>query len=343
MSFNRIQEIPSPKETQERMPLSAELKGRKAERDREIIEIFERKSDRFLVVIGPCSADQEDAVCEYVGKLAKLQEQVAERLLLVPRVYTNKPRTTGAGYKGMGHQPDPQKAPNIAEGIYAIRQMHIRCIRESHLTAADEMLYPGNFPYLEDILSYVAVGARSVENQQHRLTISGLNVPAGMKNPTSGDLSVMFNAIEAAQMPHIFIYNGWEVSTDGNPFTHAVLRGSVDISGRSIPNYHYEDLIHAVSRYEERSLSNPSIIVDTNHNNSGKQFAAQPRIGLEIMRSRNDSPILRDIIRGLMVESYLIEGSQVVEDGVYGKSITDPCLGWESTEEFVRELADLAR
>ena len=342
MSFNRIQEIPTPEETKERMPLSDDLIRRKAERDREIRAIFERKSDRLLVVIGPCSADQEDAVCEYVSRLARLQEELAERLLLVPRIYTNKPRTTGAGYKGMGHQPDPQKAPNIAEGIYAIRQMHIRSIRESHLTAADEMLDPGNFPYLEDILSYVAVGARSVENQQHRLTISGLNLPAGMKNPTGGDLSVMFNAIEAAQMPHIFIYNGWEVSTDGNPLTHAVLRGSVDISGRSIPNYHYEDLIHVASLYEERSFAHPSIIVDTNHNNSGKQFEAQSRIGMEVMRSRKSSPILRDMIRGLMVESYLVEGSQVVENGVYGKSITDPCLGWEATEAFLKELAELA-
>jgi 3-deoxy-7-phosphoheptulonate synthase len=342
MSFNRIQQIPTPAETQDKMPLSAELKQCKAERDREIIDIFERKSDRILVVIGPCSADQEDAVCEYVSRLARVQEEVKERLLLVPRIYTNKPRTTGAGYKGMGHQPDPQKAPNIAEGIYAIRQMHIRSIRESHLTAADEMLYPGNFPYLEDILSYVAVGARSVENQQHRLTISGLDVPAGMKNPTGGDLSVMFNAIEAAQMPHIFIYNGWEVSTDGNPLTHAVLRGSVDISGRSIPNYHYEDLVHVAALYEERSLAHPNMIVDTNHNNSGKQFDAQPRIGAEVMRSRKNSPVLRDMIRGLMVESYLEEGSQGVWEGVYGKSITDPCLGWEATEVFLKELADLS-
>ncbi|MDA0746436.1 MAG: 3-deoxy-7-phosphoheptulonate synthase [bacterium] len=341
MGFKQIQEIPTPNEVLDKMPLPEDLRRIKAERDAEIRAIFERKSDKFLLVIGPCSADHEDAVCEYVGRLARLQEEVRDKLVLVPRVYTNKPRTTGEGYKGMGHQPDPQKEPNIAEGIYAVRQMHIRVIRESHLTAADEMLYPNNLPYVEDLLSYIAVGARSVENQQHRLTCSGVNVPVGMKNPTAGDLSVMLNAIYASQIPHVFIYNGWEVCTDGNPLTHAVLRGWLDVSGRSVSNYHYEDLAHVAEAYRDRNLANPAIVVDTNHNNSAKQFDAQPRIGLEVMRSRQDSELLNDMVRGLMVESYLEEGAQKVDGGVYGKSITDPCLGWEASEVFVKRLAEV--
>jgi len=342
MGFRRVQEIPSPEEIREMVPLSAELQRIKAERDREICAVFERKSDRLLLVIGPCSADNADAVCEYVGRLARLQEVVRERLLIVPRIYTNKPRTTGEGYKGMSHQPDPQKAPNLVEGLKAIRQMQIRALQESHLTAADEMLYPDNTSYMEDVLSYHAVGARSVENQQHRLTASGLEVPVGMKNPTGGDLAVMFNGIFAAQRPHVFGYKGWEVSTTGNPFAHAILRGAVDLSGRSLPNYHYEDLLHVAGMYLERSLVNPTIIVDTNHNNSAKQYNQQPRIAMEVMQSRQNSGTLREIVRGLMVESYMVEGSQRPGENVYGKSITDPCMGWETSERFIRELAERA-
>lgn len=338
MSFTRIQPIPSAEEIEARLPLPDDLKAIKARRDAEIRAIFERESDKFLLIIGPCSAHNVDAVCEYVNRLAGLQDQVQDKLVLVPRIYTNKPRTTGEGYKGMAHQPDPKGTPDMVIGIKTIRQMQIRAFRESHLTAADEMLYPSNLPYLEDLLSYIAVGARSVENQNHRLTISGVDVPAGMKNPTGGDLDVMFNAIYAAQIPHVFFYNGWEVRTSGNPLTHAVLRGMA-YQGRSIPNYHYEDLIHIAEQYRARELDNPTLIVDTNHNNSNKVFSEQPRIGLEVMRSRQHSPLLRNIVRGLMVESYLQEGSQKADEGIFGKSITDPCLGWEDTEVFVKELA----
>ena len=340
MSFTRIQPIPSAEEIEARLPLPDGLKAIKARRDAEIRAIFERESDKFLLIIGPCSAHNVDAVCEYVNRLARLQDQVRDKLVLVPRIYTNKPRTTGEGYKGMAHQPDPKGTPDMVIGIKTIRQMQIRAFRESHLTAADEMLYPSNLPYLEDLLSYIAVGARSVENQNHRLTISGVDVPAGMKNPTGGDLDVMFNAIYAAQIPHVFFYNGWEVRTSGNPLTHAVLRGMA-YQGRSIPNYHYEDLIHIAEQYRTRKLGNPTLIVDTNHNNSNKVFSEQPRIGLEVMRSRQHSPLLRNIVRGLMVESYLQEGSQKADEGIFGKSITDPCLGWEDTEVFVKELAEV--
>lgn len=340
MSFTRIQPIPSAEEIKARLPLPDDLKAIKARRDAEIRAIFERESDKFLLIIGPCSAHNVDAVCEYVNRLARLQDQVRDKLVLVPRIYTNKPRTTGEGYKGMAHQPDPKGTPDMVIGIKTIRQMQIRAFRESHLTAADEMLYPSNLPYLEDLLSYIAVGARSVENQNHRLTISGVDVPAGMKNPTGGDLDVMFNAIYAAQIPHVFFYNGWEVRTSGNPLTHAVLRGMA-YQGRSIPNYHYEDLIHIAEHYHTRKLGNPTLIVDTNHNNSNKVFSEQPRIGLEVMRSRQHSPLLCNTVRGLMVESYLQEGSQKADEGIFGKSITDPCLGWEDTEVFVKELAEV--
>lgn len=340
MSFTRIQPIPSAEEIKARLPLPDDLKAIKARRDAEIRAIFERESDKFLLVIGPCSAHNVDAVCEYVNRLARLQDRVRDKLVLVPRIYTNKPRTTGEGYKGMAHQPDPKGMPDMVIGVKTIRQMQIRAFRESHLTAADEMLYPSNLPYLEDLLSYIAVGARSVENQNHRLTISGVDVPAGMKNPTGGDLDVMFNAIYAAQIPHVFFYNGWEVRTSGNPLTHAVLRGMA-YQGRSMPNYHYEDLIRIAEGYLARNLDNPTLIVDTNHNNSNKVFSEQPRIGLEVMRSRQHSPLLYDTVRGLMVESYLQEGSQKADEGIFGKSITDPCLGWEDTERFVKELAEV--
>ena len=340
MGVEYIQAIPGAEEIKKAIPLPKHLVDIKSERDREIREVFDRASDRFLLVIGPCSAHHEDAVCEYVSRLAKLQEEVKDRLLLVPRIYTNKPRTTGEGYKGMAHRPDPHSEPDIVEGIRAIRKMQIRALSESHLAAADEMLYPGNLPYMEDVLSYHAVGARSVENQQHRLTASGLDVPVGMKSPTGGDLTVMYNAIYAAQQSHAFSYNGWEVRTSGNPLAHAVLRGSMDVSGHSIPDYHYEDLINAAEWYAERGLDNPTIIVDTNHANSNRHYAEQPRIGLEVVQSRRSAQLLTEVVQGLMVESYLVGGSQPEDGETYGQSITDPCLGWEETEPFVKQLAD---
>jgi 3-deoxy-7-phosphoheptulonate synthase len=342
MSFEYVQALPSVREILETMAVSAVAKKVKAERDREIAAVLRGESDRFLVIIGPCSADEEGPVCEYVGRLARLQEEVADRLMLVPRIYTNKPRTTGTGYKGMAHQPRPQEEPNIVEGLRAIRRLHLRALEESHLPAADEMLYPENYPYLEDVLSYVAVGARSVENQKHRLTVSGFDVPGGMKNPTSGDLEVMLNSVQAAQASHTFSYNGWEVRTTGNPLAHAVLRGAVNHYGVAIPNYHYEDLMRTAEAYRKRSLANPAIVVDTNHANSNKQFREQPRIAREVMRSRRDSDLLRGMVRGLMIESYLVEGSQDVSGTVRGKSITDPCLGWEDSEALVRGLAEMA-
>ncbi len=341
MSFEYIRRIPDAEEVLKTLPLPEQLKEIKAKRDEEIKAVFERRNNKFLLIIGPCSAHDEDAVCEYVTRLARLQEEVQEKLILVPRIYTNKPRTTGIGYKGMAHQPDPLKEPNIVEGIYAIRKMHIRALGESYLTAADEMLYPGNYPYLEDILSYVAVGARSVENQQHRLTISGLDVPAGMKNPTSGDLNVMLNSVQAAQAPHVFSYNGWEVRTTGNPYAHCILRGAINQYGQNIPNYHYEDLSRLAEVYLEKNFKNPLIIVDTNHANSNKKYLEQPRIAKEVMQSRRYSETINDLVRGLMIESYLEDGAQDPSEGVFGKSITDPCLGWEKSERLVRDLADM--
>jgi len=333
--------MPNVRDILESIPLYEDLRKVKGKRDEEIIAVFRRESDKFLVIIGPCSADNEDAVCEYVSRLARLQEEVKEKMILIPRIYTNKPRTTGEGYKGMAHQPKPSEAPNMVKGLKAIRKMHIRAMKESHLTAADEMLYPGNYPYLEDILSYVAVGARSVENQLHRLTISGLDIPAGMKNPTGGDIEIMLNSVQAAQMPHLFVYNGWEVKTSGNPLTHCILRGAVNPYGTTIPNYHYEDLIRLSEAYKKRDLQNPAIIVDTNHANSHKKFIEQPRIAKEVMISRQHSKTLRNKVVGLMIESYLAEGSQKISENIYGKSITDPCLGWEDSERLVRVLAEL--
>jgi len=340
MSFQYVREMPGVSDILESIPVADDLKEIKEKRDREIKAAFEPESEKFLVIIGPCSADNEDSVCEYVSKLARLQDEVKEKLILIPRIYTNKPRTTGEGYKGMAHQPKPSEAPNMVKGLKAIRKMHIRALRESHLSAADEMLYPGNYPYLADILSYVAVGARSVESQIHRLTISGIDVPAGMKNPTSGDLEVMLNSVQAAQMSHVFVYNGWEVKTTGNALTHCILRGAVDQYGTNFPNYHYEDLSRLSEAYKKRDLSYPAIIVDTNHANSNKKFAEQPRIAKEVMRSRQNSKTLRNNVKGLMIESYLIEGTQKISENIYGKSITDPCLGWEDSERLVRNLAE---
>lgn len=340
MPFSYIQEMPSPERIFSAIPLPKDLAQIKKNRDTEIKKVFEGTSDKFLLIIGPCSADNEDVVCEYIERLATVQEKVKNQIIIIPRVYTNKPRTTGEGYKGMLHQPDPNEKPNLFEGIKAIRNMHIRVIRETHLTCADEMLYPENYAYLDDLLSYVAIGARSVENQQHRLTVSGMDVPAGMKNATSGDISIMLNAIKAAQIDHTFIFRGWEVGTPGNPLTHGILRGAVNQYGTNIPNYHYEDLVNVYEQYKKRELDNPALIIDTNHANSNKKYKEQPRIAREIMDNRLYDKRLRKYIKGLMVESYIEEGCQKIGDNVRGKSITDPCLGWEDTEKMIYEIAD---
>jgi len=342
MSFKYVRQIPKAKEILQKIPLPEALGKVKAARDKEITSVFTGATDKLVLIIGPCSAHDEEAMCDYVGRLAKIQEEVKDKLILIPRIYTNKPRTTGIGYKGMAHQPNPLEEPNIVEGITAIRTMHIRALMESHLAAADEMLYPDNYAYLEDVLSYVAVGARSVENQQHRLTCSGLGIPVGMKNPTSGDLEVMFNAVQAAQAPHMFNYTGWEVKTTGNPLTHCILRGAVNQFGQSIANYHFEDLIKVAKIYTERAFANPVMIVDTNHANSNKQFKEQPRITKEVMRSREHSKVLRKIVKGFMIESFIEEGAQKASENIYGKSITDPCLGWKESERLIRQLAELA-
>ncbi|KAA8502910.1 3-deoxy-7-phosphoheptulonate synthase [Mediterraneibacter catenae] len=341
MSFTFIRQLPSPDEVKALEPLSAEMKKIKAGHDRLIRDVITGESDKFLVIVGPCSADNEDSVCEYTNRLAKVQEKVADRLVLVPRIYTNKPRTTGEGYKGMLHQPDPEAKPDILAGILAIRHMHIRSISETGLTAADEMLYPDNWHYLSDILSYVAIGARSVENQEHRLMVSGLDIPVGMKNPTSGDFSVMLNSVVAAQGGHDFISRGWEVRTEGNPLTHTILRGAVNKHGNTIPNYHYEDIQLLLEKYEERDLENPAVLIDANHSNSGKKYKQQIRIVKEILHSRRIDEDIRKLVKGVMIESYLVEGCQQIgTDHVYGKSITDPCLGWEDTEKLLYTIAE---
>ena len=343
MSFQYVRKIPTFQEILKEMPLPADLKKVKAEHDAEIRAVFEHRGGKFLLIIGPCSADNEDAVCEYVARLARVQDKVKEKIILVPRIYTNKPRTTGKGYKGMVHQPVPTEEPDLVAGLKAIRKMHIRALKESHLTPADEMLYPANYPYLEDVLSYVAIGARSVENQQHRLTASGLDIPAGMKNPTSGDMTVMLNSIEAAQHAHTFVYHDWEVRTTGNPLTHAVLRGATDESGKNIPNYSYADLTKIAQIYLKRPLKNPTVIVDTNHANSGKDFRRQPAIAMDVLDSLRKDAGLKNMVKGLMIESYLVEGAQDANGGVYGKSITDACLGWEDSEKLILDIAERVR
>ncbi|MCX7927535.1 MAG: 3-deoxy-7-phosphoheptulonate synthase [Candidatus Omnitrophica bacterium] len=340
MAFVYLRKLPTVAEIMQQLPLDKSSAQIKKERDKAIISIFSGQSNKFLIIIGPCSADNEDAVCEYVSRLAVLQKQVKDKLVLVPRVYTNKPRTTGEGYKGMMHQPNPRQEPNIVEGLKALRKLHLRILTQTGLTAADEMLYPSNYPYLEDLLSYVAVGARSVENQQHRLTCSGLDIPVGMKNPTSGDLNVMLNAVYAAQTPHVFLYRGYEVKTTGNPYAHCILRGAVNYYGQYIPNYHYEDMMRLAEMYHKYALKNPAIIVDTNHANSGKKFDEQPRIAQEVMRNIKHSRTLKSMVKGLMIESYLKEGSQDTRGKVFGKSITDPCLGWEDSRRLVLKLAE---
>lgn len=341
MNMNFIRKLPIPKDVKEQFPLSEELAATKAKNDEEIKKIFTGESKKMLLVIGPCSADREDAVIEYIHRLRRLYDKVSDKLVLVPRIYTGKPRTTGEGYKGLLHQPDPTEPPDMYKGIVSIRKIHMRALAETGLSTADEMLYPENHRYLSDILSYVAVGARSVEDQHHRLTASGLDIPVGMKNPTSGDLSVMMNSITAAQASHTFIYRGWEVQSEGNPFTHAILRGYVNKNGESHPNYHYEDLAHLYDIYMKKGLKNPAVIVDTNHSNSGKKYNEQIRISKEVLHSCRHSGDIRSIVKGLMIESYLEDGAQKVDEGVFGKSITDPCIGWDKTERLVCDIAEL--
>jgi 3-deoxy-7-phosphoheptulonate synthase len=338
MMFKR--KLPIPQEIKGMYPVTDELAKIKKERDEEIKAVFDGRSDKFILVIGPCSADSEEPVLDYVCRLKKVQDKVADKIIIIPRIYTNKPRTLGDGYKGMLHQPDPTKGSDLLKGIIAIRQVHMRVLSETGLSSADEMLYTENHRYLSDLLSYVAVGARSVEDQQHRLTASGLDIPVGMKNPTGGDLSVMLNSITAAQHPHAFIYRGWEVESTGNKYAHAILRGYMNKHGQSLPNYHYEDLILLYNMYMEKGLINPAVLIDTNHANSNKNFREQKRIANEVLHSCKCSADIKSIVKGLMIESYIEEGSQTVGGGVYGKSITDPCLGWNDTEDLIYQLAD---
>ena len=338
MMFKR--KLPIPQEIKGMYPLTNELAEVKKKRDEQIKAVFAGKSDKFLLVIGPCSADSEEPVLDYVNRLKRVQDKVADRIIIIPRIYTNKPRTIGDGYKGMLHQPDPTKGSDLLKGIIAIREVHMRVLEQTGLSSADEMLYTENHRYLSDLLSYVAVGARSVEDQQHRLTASGLDIPVGMKNPTGGDISVMMNSITAAQHPHAFIYRGWEVESTGNEYAHAILRGYVNKHGQSLPNYHYEDLISLYDTYMERRLKNPAVMVDTNHANSNKDFREQKRIAKEVLQSCRYSGDVKSIVKGLMIESYIEEGCQPVGGGVYGRSITDPCLGWKDTEELIYEIAE---
>ena len=339
MIFER--KLPIPKEVKELYPISNELKNIVEERAKETKDVFSGKSDKFALIIGPCSADNEDSVIDYISRLKKVAEKVKDKIFIIPRIYTNKPRTTGDGYKGMLHQPNPNEKPDMYKGIVSIRELHIRALSETGFSCADEMLYPENYRYLSDVLGYVAVGARSVENQQHRLTASGIDIPVGMKNPTGGDISVMMNSITAAQHKHTFIYRGWEVHSEGNPYAHAILRGYVNKRGQANPNYHYEDLIHLHEAYAKTDLLNPAVVVDTNHSNSGKKYLEQIRIAKEVLHSMRHNEDIKKLVKGLMIESYIEDGAQKIGDGVYGKSITDPCLGWEKTERLILDIADL--
>ena len=342
MNMNFKKKLPVPMEVKEMYPLSLELAQKKAIRDKAIKDVFTGKSDKMLLVIGPCSADNEDSVMDYICRLKNVQDKVADKLIIIPRIYTGKPRTIGDGYKGMVHQPNPNEAPDAFKGIVAIRQLHMRALAETGLSTADEMLYPKNHRYLSDLLSYVAIGARSVEDQHHRLTASGLDIPVGMKNPTSGDISVMMNSITAGQHAHQFIYRGWEVESQGNEYVHAILRGYVNKHGQSLPNYHYEDLIHLYEEYANKpDLKNPAVIVDTNHANSGKKYLEQVRIAKEVLHSCRYNSDIRSIVKGFMIESYIEDGAQKIGEGIYGKSITDPCLGWEKTEKLILDIADV--
>lgn len=340
MSMNFHRKLPIPQEVKKEFPLTERMEQVKAKRDESISDVFEGKSDKFILVIGPCSAERSEPVLEYISRLRKIEDQVSDKIIIIPRIYTNKPRTTGQGYKGMLHQPDPEAKSDMYKGIISIRELHMAALRDYDFSCADEMLYPENHRYLSDLLSYVAVGARSVENQQHRLTASGLDVPVGMKNPTGGDLGVMMNSIVAAQSSHTFLYRGWEVTSDGNPYAHAILRGYIDYTGRSVSNYHYEDLLRVQEFYHKSNLVNPSVIVDTNHNNSGKQYLEQIRIAKDIVHSRNQNEDIKKLVKGLMIESYIEDGAQSADEHVFGKSITDPCLGWEKTERLILDIAD---
>ncbi len=341
MNMNFKRKLPIPMEIKEQYPITYRLEQMKEKRDEEIKSILEGRDNRFMLIIGPCSADNDDSVIDYISRLRGVQEKVSDKILIIPRIYTNKPRTTGDGYKGMLHQPDPHKGEDMLKGVVAIRNLHIRAMCETGFTCADEMLYPENYRYLSDVLSYVAIGARSVENQQHRLTASGFDIPVGMKNPTAGDISVMMNSITAAQHSHTFIYRGWEVESQGNPLAHAILRGYVNKHGQSMPNYHYEDLIHLAEIYDKSGLKNPAVIIDTNHANSGKKWMEQPRIAKEVLQSCRHSNDVKNLVKGFMIESYIEDGAQKPEESVYGKSITDPCLGWEKTERLIFDLADM--
>ncbi len=339
MIFER--KLPIPQEVKELYPLSLELENLVEKRKIELKQIFEGKNDRLVLIIGPCSADNEDSVIDYISRLREVQEKVKDKIFIVPRIYTNKPRTTGDGYKGMLHQPDPNSKPDMYKGIVAIRELHMRALAETGFSCADEMLYPENYRYLSDVLGYVAIGARSVENQQHRLVSSGIDVPVGMKNPTSGDISVMMNSITAAQHKHTFIYRGWEVNSEGNPHAHAILRGYVNRHGEAIPNYHYEDLLHLSETYAASGLQNPALIVDTNHSNSGKKYLEQTRIAKEVLHSCRHNSDIKKLVKGFMIESYIEDGAQKIGENVWGKSITDPCLGWEKTERLILDMAEI--
>ena len=340
MSMNFLRKLPIPKEIKELYPIDEKSAKVKEERQEEIKKIFEGKSDKFILIIGPCSADNKEAVMDYMGRLKTVQDEVADKIFIIPRVYTNKPRTTGAGYKGMLHQPNPDERPDMLKGIVSIRDLHLSALRDCGFICADEMLYPENYRYLSDLLAYVAVGARSVENQQHRLVSSGIDTPVGMKNPTGGDLSIMMNSITAAQHSHTFLYRGWEVKSDGNPYAHAIMRGYVDFAGKNVSNYHYEDLVKLNELYAESGLKNPSAIIDTNHANSGKQYLEQVRIAKDVVYSRNHNKDIKNLVKGLMIESYIEDGAQKIGEHIYGKSITDPCLGWEKSKELILKIAD---
>lgn len=340
MNLNFLRKLPIPKQIKSRFPLTPEMALIKEQRDSEIRDVFLGKSDKFILIIGPCSADNREAVLDYISRLKGVSDQVKDKLILIPRIYTNKPRTTGEGYKGMLHQPDPNNNPDMLKGIVAIRDLHMSALKDYGFTCADEMLYPENHRYLSDLLSYVAVGARSVENQQHRLTASGLDIPVGMKNPTSGDMIVMMNSITAAQHNHTFIYRGWEVVSEGNPLAHAILRGYTDFAGKNVSNYHYEDLLKLCELYNEFGLNNPAAIVDANHANSGKQYLEQIRIAKDVVYSRNHNTDIKRLVKGIMIESYVEDGAQKIGEHIYGKSITDPCLGWEKTENLILKIAD---
>ncbi|MBE6548537.1 MAG: 3-deoxy-7-phosphoheptulonate synthase [Ruminococcaceae bacterium] len=335
-----LRKLPIPMEIKEKYPLSPEWMEKKVEFDAEVSRVFTGESDKKLLIIGPCSADCEESVLDYSHRLARVAQDVKDKIIVIPRVYTNKPRTTGDGYKGMLHQPDPNKAADMLEGIIAIRRLHTRVIEETGMFTADEMLYPENYRYLSDILSYVAVGARSVENQQHRLVASGIDVPVGMKNPTGGDVSVMLNSVMAAQHSHTFLYRGWEVKSSGNPYAHSILRGYVNKHGESMPNYHYEDMAHLYEEYIKRGLKNPALIVDCNHANSAKKYKQQHRIASEVLHSCRLNSDIAKMFKGFMIESYIEEGSQKIGEGIYGKSITDPCIGWSDTEKLIYDMAE---